>query len=130
MLKIIQVSTRLPAKDLNRARTWYAEKLGLRPFEERDGGLHYVCAQGDFCLFLSAGESNGEFTQITFSVADIKQAVAELKKNGVVFSEYSYTHDAVARVDDNYPSKGIAEYGAWFRDSEGNMLSLSQSVKG
>ena len=35
------VETRLPTQDLDRARRWYAEKLGLEPSEERDGGLRY-----------------------------------------------------------------------------------------
>ena len=55
-----RVETRLPAQDLDRARRWYAEKLGLLPAEERDGGLRYVCAAGVFCLFASTGSSDGD----------------------------------------------------------------------
>ncbi|HEX8132665.1 MAG TPA: VOC family protein, partial [Actinomycetes bacterium] len=43
MLRDSDVSTRLPAQDLARARAFYAEKLGLEPVEERPGGLRYQC---------------------------------------------------------------------------------------
>ena len=48
MLKQAHVSTRLPAEDLGRARAFYAEKLGLEPAEERNGGLLYRPAGGEF----------------------------------------------------------------------------------
>lgn len=41
-----RAETRLPAQDLDRARRWYAEKLGLEPAEERPSGLRYQCASG------------------------------------------------------------------------------------
>jgi len=64
MLKDGRVATRLPAQDLERARKFYAEKLGLEPAEERPGGLLYRCAGGVFALFASAGASPGTFTQM------------------------------------------------------------------
>jgi catechol 2,3-dioxygenase-like lactoylglutathione lyase family enzyme len=51
MLKDGRIATRLPAQDLERARRFYAEKLGLHPVEERPGGLRYECAAGEFALF-------------------------------------------------------------------------------
>jgi catechol 2,3-dioxygenase-like lactoylglutathione lyase family enzyme len=47
-----RVETRLPTQDLQRARRWYGEKLGLVPTEEREGGLRYQCAAGIFCLLV------------------------------------------------------------------------------
>jgi catechol 2,3-dioxygenase-like lactoylglutathione lyase family enzyme len=49
------VATRLPVKDLARARRFYSGKLGLEPAEQRPGGLLYRCASGCFVLFESAG---------------------------------------------------------------------------
>ena len=46
MLNDSDVSTRLPAQDLARARAFYAQKLGLEPVEERPGGLRYQCGSG------------------------------------------------------------------------------------
>jgi hypothetical protein len=35
----------------------------------------------------------------------------------------------IVDIPDNYPSKGRAERGAWFRDSEGNMLGIGQAIE-
>ena len=50
MLRDAGVATRLPARDLERARRFYADKLGLEPAEERPGGLLYHGANGEFAL--------------------------------------------------------------------------------
>jgi len=75
-----RAETRLPAQDLDRARRWYADKLGLEPAEERPGGLRYECASGVFWLFTSGGASEGTFTQLALNVADIEAEVAELRR--------------------------------------------------
>ena len=130
MLGLRKVATRLPAKDLDRARAWYAEKLGLEPVEERPGGLRYVIGGCEFALFASAGASDASFTQMGFEVEDLAETVAELWSRGVVFEEYDEgplaTIDGIAKVEGNYPSKGTGEHAAWFRDSEGNMLGIGQ----
>ena len=127
------VETRIPARDLDRARRWYAEKLGLEPVEERPGGLRYECGGTVFCLFASAGAAAGAFTQMAFYVDDLETEVAELRGRGVVFEEYELpgmrTVGGIADIDGNYPSKGTRERGAWFRDSEGNMLGVGQPVR-
>ena len=133
MLDRSHVATRLPARDLDRARRFYAEKLGLDPVEERPGGLLYRCASGAFALFESAGEANGTHTQMGWEVTDIFATVAALRARGVIFEEYDLpglvTRDGIARIEGNYPSKGSGEYGAWFRDSEGNLLGIGQPIR-
>jgi catechol 2,3-dioxygenase-like lactoylglutathione lyase family enzyme len=132
MLNTGRVATRIPVQDMQRARAFYAEKLGLEPSEERPGGLLYRCASGAFALFESAGASPGTFTQMAFEVDDIEATVAELRSRGVVFEEYDLpgltTVEGIAEIDGNYPSKGSGERGAWFRDSEGNMLGIGQPI--
>jgi catechol 2,3-dioxygenase-like lactoylglutathione lyase family enzyme len=133
MLDDAKVATRLPAQDLDRARAFYAEKLGLEPAEERPGGLLYRLKSGEFALFASGGAPSGEHTQMAIEVGDIEVAVAELRRRGVVFEEYDSpelsTVDGIADIEGNYPSKGKAERGAWFRDSEGNMLGIGQVIR-
>jgi catechol 2,3-dioxygenase-like lactoylglutathione lyase family enzyme len=74
------VATRLPARDLGRARRFYAERLGPEPVDERPGGLLHRCEVADFVLFRSTGASSGTFTRRTFEVDDIEGVVAELKR--------------------------------------------------
>jgi catechol 2,3-dioxygenase-like lactoylglutathione lyase family enzyme len=128
-----EVSTRLPAQDLDRARAFYAEKLGLEPDEERDGGLRYRCGSSYFSVFQSAGLASGDHTQMALEVDDIESVVGELRRRGVVFEKVDVpglrTVDGIADIEGNYPSKGRGERGAWFRDSEGNLLGIGQPVR-
>ncbi|MFD3610474.1 VOC family protein [Streptomyces atroolivaceus] len=126
-------ATRLPARDLERARRFYAEKLGLEPVDERPGGLLYRCGDSEFAVFRSTGASPGTFTQMVWQVDDIEAVVSELGRRGVVFETVDLpglrTHGGIAEIEGNYPSKGAGgERGAWFRDSEGNMLGIGQAV--
>ncbi|WP_354111093.1 VOC family protein [Bradyrhizobium sp. S3.12.5] len=127
------MATRLPAKDLNRARAFYSEKLGLEPVEERACGLRYVCGGSEFALFVSAGTQSGTHTQMGWEVEDIEATVRELRARGVEFEEYDLpglkTVNGIAEIAGNYPSKGVGERGVWFRDSEGNLLGIGQPVR-
>jgi catechol 2,3-dioxygenase-like lactoylglutathione lyase family enzyme len=134
MLNQGEVATRLPAQDLDRARAFYAEKLGLEPVEERPGGLRYRCGNSYFVVFESAGTASGTHTQMGWEVADVEATVAALRGRGVVFEEYDLpgikTVNGIADVAGNYPSRGgVGERGAWFRDSEGNLLGIGQPVR-
>ena len=123
---------KLPAQDLDRAQAFYRDRLGLTPVEEREGGLRYLCAAGEFHVFLSTGAATGAFTQMGFEVDDIDAVVADLRARGVVFEEIDVPGfevvDGIANVEGNYPSKGTGECGVWFRDSEGNLLGLGQPI--
>jgi catechol 2,3-dioxygenase-like lactoylglutathione lyase family enzyme len=118
-----KVATRLPAQDLDRARAWYRDKLGLEPSETRDGGLLYRMGGCEFALFASAGAPSGDHTQMGFEVEDLHSTVAELRARGVEFDDAG-----IVEIEGNYPSKGRGEYGAWFWDSEGNVLGIGEPI--
>ena len=110
MLEDSKVAARIPVQDLHRDRSFYSEKLGLQPSEERPGGLLYRCGEGEFVLFESAGAASGEHTQMGWEVEDIEATVEWLRGRGVVFEEYDVsglrTVNGIAEVAGNYPSKG------------------------
>jgi catechol 2,3-dioxygenase-like lactoylglutathione lyase family enzyme len=124
--------TKLPVRDLDRARRFYRDCLGLEPVEERPGGLRYVCGSTEFHLFRSSGTASGASTQIGFEVDDIDAAVATLRARGVRFEPFDIAgfevRDDVVTVPNHYPSKGSGERGAFFHDSEGNLLALGQAI--
>ncbi|MEU9503945.1 VOC family protein [Streptomyces sp. NPDC048196] len=133
ILSRAQVATRLPAQDLARARRFYAEKLGLTPVDERPGGLLYRCGGAEFVIFRSTGAAPGTFTQMAWVVDDIEATVAQLRARGVAFEEVDapglHTEDGIAHIAGNYPSKHAhSERGAWFHDSEGNLLGIGQPI--
>jgi catechol 2,3-dioxygenase-like lactoylglutathione lyase family enzyme len=113
---------KLPAQDLDRARDWYRDKLGLEPVEERPGGYRYICGGVEFHVFATTGAPSGTHTQMGFEVEDIDGVVAELRARGVSFE------GEVGPAGGHYPSKGVDELGTWFRDSEGNLLGLGMAT--
>jgi catechol 2,3-dioxygenase-like lactoylglutathione lyase family enzyme len=134
MLERSDVAARLPAQDLARAKSFYRDKLGLTPSEERPGGLRYHCGNGWFSLFESAGVPSGNHTQLAWEVDDVDATVAQLRARGVVFEEYDLpslkTVSGIAEVAGHYPSRGgVGEKAAWFRDSEGNLLGIGQPMR-
>jgi catechol 2,3-dioxygenase-like lactoylglutathione lyase family enzyme len=133
MLEDGKVVARIPVQDLQRARSFYAEKLGLEPSEERPGGLLYRCGEGEFALFESTGAASGNHTQMAWEVEDIEATVEQLRARGVVFEEYDFpglkTVNGIAEVEGNYPSKGgVGEKAAWFRDVDGNLFGIGQPM--
>ena len=117
------VESTIPAQDLERARAYYAEKLGLTPSSEGRIGLRYRLADGTrFRLFKSGGRASGAHTQMALMVEDLVGTVRELRSRGVQFEEYDGPGLKTA--------EGIADVGyakaAWFKDSEGNLIGVSQ----
>ncbi|MFC4948651.1 VOC family protein [Pseudonocardia sp. GCM10023141] len=131
-LAAVRAVTKLPVQDLDRARRFYRDLLGLEAVEERAGGLRYVCGTTEFHLFRSSGAASGTSTQIGFEVEDIDETVAALRARGVRFEPFDIAgfeiENDIVDVPDNYPSKGSGERGAFFRDSEGNLLALGQAT--
>ncbi len=126
MLKITESVAALPAQDMERARKFYEQKLGLTPEEVApDGGVLYKTGSTGFLVFPSMGKPSGDHTQVGLDVEDVAAAVSELKKSGVKFEEYDFpgfkTKDGIAEMG--------GEKGAWFKDTEGNLLALGERMR-
>jgi catechol 2,3-dioxygenase-like lactoylglutathione lyase family enzyme len=132
-LSAARTVTKLPAQDLERARAFYRDRLGLEPVEERTGGLRYVCGPTEFHLFSSAGAPSGASTQMAFEVENIDATLADLRTRGVRFERFEMAgfdvHGDTIAAPDNYPSKGTGELGTFFYDSEGNLIGIAQAVR-
>jgi catechol 2,3-dioxygenase-like lactoylglutathione lyase family enzyme len=112
----------IPAQDMDRARSFYSDKLGLKPAEEAPEGLRYRCGSGEFLLFPSSGTASGAHTQLSWIVDNLEAAMEELRANGLVFEEYDMP--GFKSVNGIVEIEG--ERGAWFKDSEGNLLALGE----
>src|SRR5688500_7331459 len=112
----------LPASDMERAKKFYAEKLGLVPAMEIEGGIAYKVRDSWFLLYPTRFAGTAEHTIASWLVDDLAETVAELRSRGVVFEEYD--------EPDLKTVNGIADTGdyrgAWFKDSEGNIIALGQ----
>jgi predicted enzyme related to lactoylglutathione lyase len=118
---------KLPARDVERARVFYAERLNLTPFGEHSSHLFYEIGGSHFMVYPSSGAASGTYDQIGFVVEDVESMVATLRSNGVNFEEYEPPLGASA-------TDGITDFGgvkaAWFKDSEGNLLSIVEFAGG
>lgn len=122
MLTKLEIHAALPVQDLDRAKKFYAEKLGFTPISETPAGVDYQCKNSWFSLYPSQGGSTGEFTQAGWRTDNIGGEVAELKSRGVIFEEYDLlkfkTVNSIVTIG---PIRA-----AYFKDSEGNLLGLAQ----
>ncbi len=115
----------LPASDLDRAKRWYSEKLGLEPVSEDDyGGVRYEAGGATLLVYLSQFAGTNKATAAGFQVEDFDEAVAALRSNGVVFEDVDFG-DMGSTVDGVITLADGKDKAAWFKDSEGNILSLS-----
>ena len=126
MLTKSRVEANIPAGDLERAKAFYADKLGLTPTSELAGGwLRYDTEGGTtFNIYRTdyAGRAGHTIAQI--HVADLDEEVRALKDKGVQFEVY----DGLPGVtwDGEIASLGEVGRAAWFKDSEGNILCLDE----
>ncbi len=123
MLTECETYTVLPASDLTRARTYYSEMLALAPTSVTALGLFYRSPGGSlFHIYETTNAGTAQNTQMGWITANIDAEVAALKARGVVFEDYDFpglkTIDGIASLE--------GERAAWFIDSEGNYLHLSQ----
>ena len=111
----------IAVKDLDRARQFYEETLGLCA-KEAMGGEVLEVTSGDTLINVYRSEFAGtnKATALTFDVDDIESEVRELKEKGVFFEQYDMP--GFERRGDLYVAEGMKT--AWFKDPDGNILSL------
>jgi predicted enzyme related to lactoylglutathione lyase len=119
----------LPASDIDRARSWYEEKLGLTPAQAiDDGSLMYMqSADSGFLVYPSEFAGTNQATAAGLAVKDFDAALAELRANGVVFEEYDMGEDF--RTVDGVVTAPDGRRAAWFKDSEGNILGFTEDPR-
>jgi len=114
----------IPAKDLARAREFYEGKLGFKPKEVRDNGTVYEFAQGTGCfLYVTPNAGTSQASQAFWQVENIEKEVADLKTRGVTLEKYD-----MPGVDKNGILTAGGAKAAWFKDSEGNIMAVIQSL--
>ena len=114
----------LPAVDLNRAKKFYEEKLGLVPADMKaPGTAFYKAGAGTMLGLYERGATKADHTAACFEVTDIEATMADMRAKGVAFEEYDdpgfKTVNGIAVAD--------GKKCAWFKDTEGNILGLNEA---
>jgi catechol 2,3-dioxygenase-like lactoylglutathione lyase family enzyme len=114
----------IPARDVARARAFYETKLGFKPTREFAGGVYYECAGGTACfLYQTPNAGTSKASQMFWEVKNIEERVAELKRRGVALEKYD-----LPGTDANGITTESDTKAAWFKDSEGNIMAIIQSL--
>jgi predicted enzyme related to lactoylglutathione lyase len=124
MLKSAPIRAYIPASDVSRARKFYEQMVGLMPKQEYAGGVIYECGGSEVFLYPTPNAGTSKASQAFWQVSDVEAEVAELKARGVVFEEY----DMPGVTMKNSIATGGGAKTAWFKDTEGNILAVSQRV--
>jgi catechol 2,3-dioxygenase-like lactoylglutathione lyase family enzyme len=125
MLKSAPIVPYISVTNVARARKFYEEKVGLKPKEEYAGGVIHECGAGSWVsMYPSPGAGTSKASTAFWAVEDVVAEVRELKAKGVVFEEYEMPG---IKMEKSIASAGGAKT-AWFKDSEGNILAISQRV--
>jgi len=118
-----KVGAAIAVSDMSRAIEFYEGTLGLRASggDDGDGGRTYECGAGSLLhVFPSSNASASGATVAGFRVDDVDATVDELIAQGVTFEQYAEPFAT--------DSRGVATIGdvigAWFKDPDGNVLSL------
>lgn len=114
----------LALKDVSKAKKFYGGKLGLKEAGGEDaGGVFYKIGNTKVFVYESSYAGSNKATAMNCEVKDIKKLIGELKKVGVKFEQYDMP--GVKRDGDiHHFGKLLA---AWFKDPDGNIISLLQN---
>ncbi len=125
MLSDSPIRAYIPVSNLKRARRFYEETVGLEPGEEYGGGVIYRCGGTDVFMYPTGNAGTSRASQAFWQVNDVEAEVAALKARGVVFEEY----DMPGIKMKNSVATGGGAKTAWFKDSEGNIMAVSQRLR-
>lgn len=122
MLSDALVVPTIAVTDLDRAKAFYADVLGLTAIDENPFSMRFRCGAGSQLSIFKRGPVEHEHTMAHFEVSDVEAEVAAIRSRGGVFLEYTegplLTTNGIAQVG---PARG-----AWLRDPDGNILGLRQ----
>jgi catechol 2,3-dioxygenase-like lactoylglutathione lyase family enzyme len=122
MLESSDVVAFVAATDLDRARVFYEQTLGLPVIDHND----FACvldANGTMLRITAVtAVSRANYTILGWKVTDIATAVRGLTANGVTFLRY----DRTDQDEDGIWTTPGGDKVAWFADPDGNVLSLTQ----
>jgi catechol 2,3-dioxygenase-like lactoylglutathione lyase family enzyme len=121
------ISTMLAAADLDRAKAWYAAKLGFEPAGEMPGFvLDYRSGDTRFEVYKTDFAGSAKNTVAVWRLAGIRDEVGRLRGRGVTFEEYDFGPEG--RTVGGILAEGESDLNAWFTDSEGNILALAEDA--
>ncbi len=122
MLNSSMIVATIPVTDIDRAKHFYTEILGLPILWENPASVRLDCGGGSQLSIFRRGPSTADHTLAHFEVADIEATVRDLEARGVTFLDYT---EGPLQTTGHIAQVGPAR-SAWFRDPDGNTLGVRQ----
>jgi catechol 2,3-dioxygenase-like lactoylglutathione lyase family enzyme len=122
MLGKADATPMIAVKDLDRARKFYEETLGLTEVDDFGEGFMLKSGDTEFSVYRSEFAGTNKATALTFDVDDLEEEVRDLKQKGIAFEHYDM--EGLTPKGDFYEAEGMKT--AWFKDPDGNILSLME----
>jgi catechol 2,3-dioxygenase-like lactoylglutathione lyase family enzyme len=116
----------LAVDDIKRAVSFYRDKLGFEVQEESEGYARVHTGNGWVTLYKTSSP-RGQNTLAAFEVEDVEGTVEYLRQRGVKFEEYDFP--GLKTVNGIALEGGSGMRVAWFKDSEGNTLSIAEGFE-
>ncbi|HWO37262.1 MAG TPA: VOC family protein [Candidatus Acidoferrum sp.] len=123
MLGSTNIVAFVPTKDAEKARAFYVDVLGLR-FLKDDGFAMVLDANGIMVRVARAQFTPAQFTILGWQVKNIERTVAGLQEKGVHFERFGFFEQDALGIW----TAPTGDKVAWFKDPDGNVLSVSQHV--
>ena len=121
MLGKADATPMIAVKDIDRARQFYEGTLGLETKDAMGGEVLEVKSGGTVInVYRSEHAGTNQATALTFDVDDIEAEVRDLKDKGIFFEDYDMP--GLQKQGDLYVAEGMKT--TWFKDPDGNILSL------
>ena len=115
----------LAVKDLTTAKQFYGQILGLSQVDENPGGVMYQSGNGRLFVYQAPTAGTNQATSASWEVQNIQAVVDELKNKGITFEKYDIPGAAwEGDISIMGPMKA-----AWFKDPDGNILSIGNAVQ-
>jgi len=122
MFKDVQAFSGYSANDLEAAKKFYGDTLGLQVKTGIEGILElHIAGSSPVIIYPKENHEPATFTVLNFPVPDVEEAVADLKAKGVVFESYDLPN---FKTDHDNIFRGGGPLIAWFKDPAGNILSV------
>jgi len=126
MLGAKPVAATLAVSDMQAAREFYEQTLGLAPMQEMPDGVLYRSGESVALVYQSKYAGTNQATAATWAVGEDFDAIVEdLQRKGVTFEHYDDLPDTTRDGD-------VHTFGAlravWFKDPDGNILNIADQA--
>jgi catechol 2,3-dioxygenase-like lactoylglutathione lyase family enzyme len=118
------ICANVPTTDLQRAKRFYEETLGLKAaISDEERGVYFQAGEGTMLNLYERQHATAEHAVATFLVENIEEVMSDLRSRGISFEEYDMPD---LKTENGVYSDQSGFKASWFKDLDGNILAIEQ----